>query len=115
MFFAILAGLLALMFWRTFTPHYVPASNDGPYGAMVAKQCQEQGGSGWQCNNWLGDATAPGSGLTGGIKLVGGETHHIEWDEADILGALISLGCLMFPIMLVGGQLYRDYKGWGPM
>jgi hypothetical protein len=56
--FVILVAVLGALFYRSFLPHQVLFSNDGPYGAMLAQDNAHpfsRFGSVWQDVNWLGN------------------------------------------------------------
>ena len=69
----LLVAILAILFWRDFNSAYVPFSNDGPYGAMVAEQNRMPSimHGLWVNLNWLGnEGLAPAPSVTSAMRLV---------------------------------------------
>src|SRR3954470_20505645 len=105
-------GLFVLLFYKSFQNDYVLFSNDSPYGMYASLQSQEVGAAeSWAPNNWLGETTLPAMGVSSGLRIVLGETHHTEWDEAAVIGAIHSTLCLLFPFLIIGASLYKSRKG----
>jgi hypothetical protein len=70
---AILGAFLLLMFIRSLDPDEVPASNDGPLGAMVAQQNRMPAimTGFWQDLNWIGNENpTPSPGISSALRLV---------------------------------------------
>src|SRR5882724_12213618 len=73
LFPAILAGVLALLFFKSLSPGDVVFSNDGPYGAMVAQQNRMPSimTGLWEDLNWLGfQIPAPSPTISSALRLV---------------------------------------------
>jgi hypothetical protein len=73
LFSVLLAGTLALLFFRSVYPQYVIFSNDGPLGAMVAQQNRMPTilTGMWTDLNWIGgEYPAPSPTISSAIRLV---------------------------------------------
>lgn len=63
----VLAGALAMLFWKSFVPGWVLFSNDGPYGGLINAQSRQPDAfdSIWADSNWLGVAQpTPGPSIS---------------------------------------------------
>src|SRR5882672_3125982 len=70
---AFLAIILALLFFRSFLPGEVVASNDGPFGGMIAQQNRmpEIMTGLWANLNWLGmESAGPSPTISSALRLV---------------------------------------------
>src|SRR5260370_21391634 len=73
LFPALLAGILALLFFKSMSPGEVVFSNDGPYGAMEAKQNRMPSimTGLWQDLSWLGSQVpSPSPTVSSALRLV---------------------------------------------
>ncbi len=80
--FAILFGILSLLFWRSYHPDYVVHSNDGPFGAMVAEQNRLPAimTGMWANLNWVGgEYPAPSPTISTGWRLIASPLVHSKF------------------------------------
>src|SRR6185369_14628709 len=81
-FAALLAGILSLLFFRSFDPTEVVFSNDGPYGGMVAQHNRMPAllTGYWQDLNWLGyEIPAPSPTISTALRLVTTPLGFSKW------------------------------------